>query len=78
MVNLKPHKICRKWPSHDGGAISVKPSPDWINARLPTLAYVLPSHSVLVTTLKREDINLALVIAIGVLLRCEYYIYDYK
>lgn len=47
---------------------------DWKNALLPTLVFILTSLSVLVATLKREDINWELVIAIGVLPHCEYYI----
>ena len=43
-------------------------------AHLPSLVYVRTSPSVLVTTLKGEDISWELVIAIGVLLHCEYYI----
>lgn len=57
--------------------MSIKPSLDWKNAHLPSLVYVLTSLSLLVMTLKREDINGELVIAIGVLLHCEYYI-QYK
>lgn len=54
--------------------MSIKPSLDWKKARLSTLVYFLTGPSVLVTTLKKEDINWELVIAIGVLLHCEYYI----
>lgn len=52
--------------------MSIKPSVGWKNAHHPSL--VLTSPSLSVTTLKREDINGELVIAIGVLLHCEYYI----
>lgn len=47
---------------------------DWKNAHLPTFVFLLTSLSVLVATLKGDDINWELVIAIGVLLHCEYYI----
>lgn len=57
--------------------MSIQPSRDWNNAHLPSVVYVLASPSALVTTLKREDFNWEPVIAIGVLLYCEYYI-QYK
>ena len=57
-----------------GARFSIKPPLDWEKKKLPSLAYVRTSPSVLVTTLKGEDINWELVISIGVLPHCEYYI----